>query len=214
MPRRKPRRPPRIPAVMMRPRLMTDQVIERLVEGSRMGLSLGNAAEFAGISRRTLTYWLTRGRDQALAISAGQTPEAAEVPYVDLFDKITSARAQAAARAMAQIQRAGAGGAVLEEVTRKFRDSVTGQIVEETTVKRQVPDWKASAWYLTHQHGADYVEGYGLDAQLAPEDDGEQQVEADLEGLAQRLAVTLHAVEYPPEIEQPDDDVVDADIVE
>lgn len=60
---------------MLRPRLMTDQVIERLVEGSRMGLSLGNAAEFAGISRRTLTYWLTRGCDQALAISAGQTPK-------------------------------------------------------------------------------------------------------------------------------------------
>lgn len=213
MPRRKPRRPPRIPAVMMRPRLMTDTVIERLVEGSRMGLSLGNAAEFAGISRRTLTYWLTRGRDQALAISAGQRPTAAEVPYVDLFDKVTTARAQAAARAIAQIQRAGAGGAVLEEVTRKFRDSVTGEIVEETTLKRQVPDWKASAWYLTHQHGTDYVEGYGLDAELASEDD-EEQMEADLEGLAQRLSVTLHAVEYPPEIEQADDDVVDADIVE
>jgi transposase len=197
----------------MRPRLMTDTVIERLVEGSRMGLSLGNAAEFAGISRRTLTYWLTRGRDQALAISAGQRPTAAEVPYVDLFDKVTTARAQAAARAIAQIQRAGAGGAVLEEVTRKFRDSVTGEIVEETTLKRQVPDWKASAWYLTHQHGTDYVEGYGLDAELASEDD-EEQMEADLEGLAQRLSVTLHAVEYPPEIEPADDDVVDADIVE
>ncbi|WP_329317154.1 hypothetical protein OG723_44285 (plasmid) [Streptomyces sp. NBC_01278] len=214
MPRRKPRRPPRIPAVLMRPRLMTDTVVDRLVEGSRMGMSLGNAAEYAGISRRTLTYWLTRGRDEALAITAGQRPTASEVAYVDLFDRVTGARAQAAARAMAQIQRAGAGGAVLEEVTRKFRDSVTGQIVEETTLKRQVPDWKASAWYLTHQHGADYVEGYSLDAQLSPQDDGEERVEADLEGLAQRLAVTLHAVEYPPEIAPADDEIVEADIVE
>ncbi|MFI8265248.1 hypothetical protein [Streptomyces sp. NPDC085665] len=193
---------------------MTDTVIDRLVEGSRMGMSLGNAAEYAGISRRTLTYWLTRGRDEALAITAGQRPTASEVAYVDLFDRVTGARAQAAARAMAQIQRAGAGGAVLEEVTRKFRDSVTGQIVEETTLKRQVPDWKASAWYLTHQHGADYVEGYSLDAQLSPQDDGEERVEADLEGLAQRLAVTLHAVEYPPEIAPADDEIVEADIVE
>ncbi|MEW1657858.1 hypothetical protein [Streptomyces sp. NPDC093707] len=198
---------------MMRPRLMTDAVIDRLVEGSRMGMSLGTAAEYAGISRRTLTYWLTRGREEALAISAGQHPNAPEVPYVDLFDKVTSARAQAAARAIAQIQRAGAGGAVLEETTRRFRDSVTGQVVEETTVKRQVPDWKASAWYLTHQHGTDYAEGYSLDAQLGAEDQGEERVEADLEGLAQRLAVSLHAVEYPPEIE-PGDEVVDADIVD
>lgn len=214
MPRRKPRRQPRVPVVVIRPRLMTDTVIERLVEGSRMGMSLGNAAEYAGVSRRTLTYWLARGRDEALAISAGARPNPKEVAYVDVYDKVTGARVQAAARAIAQIQRAAAGGAVLEEVTRKYRDSVTGQIVEETTLKRQVPDWKAAVWYLTHQHGSDYVEGYDLDAQLAPDDTGEEQVEADLEGLAQRLAVTLHAVEYPPEIEQQDDDVVDADIVE
>uniref|UniRef100_UPI003F494DA6 hypothetical protein n=1 Tax=Streptomyces sp. CA-136453 TaxID=3240050 RepID=UPI003F494DA6 len=213
MPRRKPRRPPRIPAVMMRPRMMTDTVVDRLVEGSRMGLSLGNAAEYAGISRRTLTYWLTRGRDEALAISGGKRPSAGEVAYVDVFDKVTGARVQAAARAMAQIQRAGAGGAVLEEVTRRFRDSVTGDIVEETTLKRQVPDWKAASWYLTHQHGGDYVEGYHLEGQLSPDGDvDEERVEADLEGLAQRLAVTLHAVEFPPEIEA--GEVVDADIVE
>ncbi|MEV7512102.1 hypothetical protein AB0O57_29510 [Streptomyces sp. NPDC091201] len=197
-----------------RPRLLSDEVEARLVAASRTGVAVELAAEMAGIARSTFLAWLARGRAEAEARDVGEAPDAGEEQYLVLYEKVRTARATAAARAMANIRRVADGGIVTKVTTRKFRDPETGEIVEETTEDRTAPDWRADAWYLERQHR----EHYGKDATLAVEITGlggpalhnEQAV--DLAALAERLNESLFAVEYPPELE--DGRVVEAEIVD
>ncbi|WP_328736509.1 hypothetical protein [Streptomyces bobili] len=208
--RRKARRPNPRPG---RPRLLSEEVEARLVAASRTGVAVELAAEMAGISRTSFLRWMARGRAEAEAREAGEPPEEEESEYAALYEKIRTARATAAARAMMNIRRVADGGIVTKVTTRKFRDSVTGEIVEETVEDRTAPDWRADAWYLERQHR----EHYGKDAVVAIEitglggQVGDDEQSVDLSALAERLDRTLFAVEYPPELE--DGSVVDAEIV-
>lgn len=210
-PRRKARRPELAGG---RPRLLSDEVEARLVAASRTGVAVELAAEMAGISRRTFLAWMARGRTEAEARDAGEGSDPGEDEYVVLYEKVRTARATAATRAMANIRRVADGGIVTKVTTRKFRDPETGQIVEETTEDRTAPDWRADAWYLERQHR----EHYGRDATLAVEITGlggavlQSEQAVDLSALAERLNESLFAVEYPPELE--DGSVVDAEIVD
>lgn len=208
--RRKARRPnPRTG----RPRLLSEEVEARLVAASRTGVAVELAAEMAGISRTSFLRWMARGRAEVEAREAGEPPEEEESEYAALYEKIRTARATAALRAMANIRRVADGGIVTKVTTRKFRDSVTGEIVEETVEDRTSPDWRADAWYLERQHR----EHYGKDAVVAVEitglagTAGQDDQPVDLTELAERLDRTLFSVEYPPELE--DGSVVDAEIV-
>ncbi|OVZ99495.1 hypothetical protein B9W64_37510 [Streptomyces sp. CS159] len=211
--RRKDRRPPKPPG---RPRLLSEEVEARLVAASRTGVAVELAAEMAGISRTTFLRWMARGRAEIEAREDGESPEEEEAQYAALYEKVRTARATAAARAMANIRRVADGGIVTKVTTRKFRDSVTGDIVEETVEDRTSPDWRADAWYLERQHR----EHYGKDAVVAveitglggPAEGGEDEQHVDLSALAERLDKSLFSVEYPPELE--DGSVVDAEVVD
>ncbi|MGW3628368.1 hypothetical protein [Streptomyces sp. NPDC000880] len=211
--RRKARRP-QPQAAAGRPRLLSDEVEGRLVAASRTGVAVELAAEMAGISRSSFLAWMARGRAEVESRDAGEDPQPGEEEYAALYEKVRTARATAATRAMANIRRVADGGIVTKVTTRKFRDSVTGEIVEETVEDRTAPDWRADAWYLERQHR----EHYGKDATVAVEITGlggtivpdEQSV--DMLALAERLDKTLFAVEYPPELE--DGSVVEAEIVD
>ncbi|MFF9901207.1 hypothetical protein [Streptomyces longispororuber] len=199
-----------------RPRLLSEEVEQRLVAASRTGVAVELAAELAGVSRSAFLSWMARGRAETEAREQGATPDPDEEQYAALYEKVRTARATAAARAMANIRRIADGGIVTKVTTRRFRDSVTGEIVEETVEDRTAPDWRADAWYLERQHR----EHYGKDAVVAVEisglgvgSSGEEDQAVDLSALAERLDRSLFAVEYPPELERADD-VVDADIVE
>ncbi|MDH6628680.1 hypothetical protein M2271_006513 [Streptomyces sp. LBL] len=209
--RRKARRPQ---SRAGRPRLLSDEVEARLVNASRTGIAVELAAEMAGISRTSFLRWMAQGRAEIEAREAGEEPDAEAEEYAALYEKVRTARAHAASRAMANIRRVADGGFVTKVTTRRFRDSVTGEIVEETVEDRTSPDWRADAWYLERQHR----EHYGKDAAVAieitglggPAGDDEQPI--DLSALAERLDKTLYAVEYPPELE--DRSVVDAKVVD
>jgi transposase len=198
-----------------RPRLLSDEVEARLVGASRTGVAVELAAEMAGVSRSTFLAWMARGRTEIEAREAGGNPDPDEEEYAALYEKVRTARATAATRAMMNIRRVADGGIVTKVTTRKFRDSVTGDIIEETVEDRTPPDWRADAWYLERQHR----EHYGKDAIVAIEINGLGNVPADqddgpvdLGALAERLDRTLFAVEYPPELE--DAEVVDAEVVD
>lgn len=140
-------------------RLLEPGVHTGLVDRTRVGVPVAVAAESAGISARTFRDWMQRGRaerdrldDQVLNGVENPQPDALNRPYLELFDAIMEARAQAAVRAVASVQRAAQGGFVIEETTRTCRDPETGRLVEETTIKRAAPDWRAAAWYLERQH--------------------------------------------------------------
>ncbi|MGA5127755.1 hypothetical protein ACPCAG_31190 [Streptomyces pseudogriseolus] len=197
-----------------RPRLLSEEVEARLVSASRTGIAVELAAEMAGISRTSFLRWMALGRAEVEAREAGEEPDEEAEQYVALYEKVRTARAHAAARAMANIRRVADGGVVTKVTTRRFRDSVTGEIVEETVEDRTAPDWRADAWYLERQHR----EHYGKDAVVAVEitglngPAGGDEESVDLSALAERLDKTLFAVEYPPELE--DSSVVDAEVVE
>ncbi|SEE83777.1 hypothetical protein SAMN05216483_6724 [Streptomyces sp. 2131.1] len=198
-----------------RPRLLSDDVEARLVGASRTGVAVELAAEMAGVSRSSFLAWMARGRVEVEAREAGEKPDPAEEEYAALYEKVRTARATAAARAMMNIRRVADGGIVTKVTTRKFRDSVTGEIVEETVEDRTSPDWRADAWYLERQHR----EHYGKDAIVAVEITGLGDLAAgpddqavDLSALAERLDRSLFSVEYPPELE--DGSVVDAEVVD
>jgi transposase len=197
-----------------RPRLLSEEVEQRLVMASRTGVAVELAAELAGVSRSTFLAWMARGRAEAEAREEGAKPDPEEDEYAALYEKVRTARATAAARAMANIRRVADGGIVTKVTTRRFRDSVTGDIVEETVEDRTSPDWRADAWYLERQHR----EHYGKDAVVALEITGlgvgpatPQDQPVDLSSLAERLDRSLFAVEYP---ELEDANVVDAEVVD
>ncbi|QFG13277.1 terminase small subunit [Streptomyces phage Gilgamesh] len=210
--RRKARRPQ---SRAGRPRLLSEEVEQRLVAASRTGVAVELAAEMAGVSRSSFLAWMARGRAEVEAREAGEKPNPDEEEYAALYEKVRTARATAAARAMMNIRRVADGGVVTKVTTRKFRDSVTGDIVEETVEDRTPPDWRADAWYLERQHR----DQYGKDAILAVEitgfgdiPTGDEDQAVDLSALAERLDRSLFSVEYPPELET--GDVVDAEVVD
>jgi transposase len=210
--RRKARRPQ---SRSGRPRLLSDEVEARLVAASRTGVAVELAAEMAGVSRSSFLGWMARGRAEVEAREGGADQDPDEEEYVVLYEKVRTARATAAARAMMNIRRVADGGIVTKVTTRKFRDSVTGEIVEETVEDRTSPDWRADAWYLERQHR----EYYGKDAIVAVEitglgdgPAGPDDQPVDLSALAERLDRTLFAVEFPPELE--DGSVVDAEVLD
>lgn len=210
--RRKARRPQ---SRSGRPRLLSEEVEQRLVAASRTGVAVELAAEMAGVSRSSFLGWMARGRAEVEARESGADQDPDEEEYVVLYEKVRTARATAAARAMMNIRRVADGGIVTKVTTRKFRDSVTGEIVEETVEDRTSPDWRADAWYLERQHR----EYYGKDAIVAVEitglgngPAGPDDQPVDLSELAERLDRTLFSVEFPPELE--DGSVVDAEVID
>ncbi|MEU8540929.1 hypothetical protein AB0C52_13230 [Streptomyces sp. NPDC048717] len=209
--RRKPRR-----AKAGRPTLLSAEVESRILAASRTGIAVELAAEAAGISAATYWRWMARGRAEAAARDEGQDPDHDEDCYVELFERVRTARAMAAARAMANIRRVADGGITTKITTRKYRDPETGQIVEEVTEDRTAPDWRADAWYLERQHR----HHYGKDAALAVEITGltapepAQEEHVDLADLAERLNKTLFAVQYPDRPALEDGAVVDAEVID
>lgn len=198
-----------------RPALLSEEVEGRLVAASRTGVAVELAAEMAGVSRSSFLAWMRRGRVEVEAREAGEAPDLAEDEYAALYVKVRTARAMAAARAMANLRRVADGGIVTKVTTRRFRDPVTGEIVEETVEDRTPPDWRADAWYLERQHR----EHYGKEATVAVEITGlvggpadQEDAGVDMSELAERLDRSLFAVDYPPELEE--GGVVDAEVVD
>jgi len=214
MSRRKPRRSPTAPAPVPgpgrlpsnRPSLLDVEVEKKLIEASRQGMPVETAAAFAGIGKSTFMEWLARGRWEANRRQEGGEPYRSEDPYLRLLEQVDAAREIAHAGAVIQLRRLINGGFVLKEVTRKVRDPETGQIVEETTVDRAAPDFKAIAFYLERQHARHWGKDAHQTLELTGPQGGPLQVErVDTDELAERLAVTLHALEYPEDDDQDDD---------
>lgn len=186
------RRPP-CPRPAHRPLLLTSEVEERLVELTGLGVSVGLAAQGAGVNRSTVFRWLARGRAEAAARAAGAAPCPEEEPFATLYGRIAQARATAAARAVRRIQQAGAGGFVVSARTRRFRDPVTGVPVEETTVRRAPPDWRAFAWLLERLFPDEYGKrAVGRDPFDAL-DDEPAETGTDWAAISARLELTLGA---------------------
>ena len=98
------------------------------------GATMEQAAEAAGIARRTIYNWMDRGENEVTG------------PFAEFLHAKRAAEAIAEARALAIIQRAATGG---EPITKTRRaPAPDGTIAETITAGLSLPDWKAAAWLL------------------------------------------------------------------
>jgi len=135
-----------------RPSLLTADRQKRIVDAIALGNYSEQAAQAAGISRRTYHRWMERGatEDHRLAeldIDPTEHPEElddTEAPYWHFRHAVEKARADAELAAIARIVEAGDGYEVRKE-RRIERANGDVEVTVETSRRR---DWQALAWVL------------------------------------------------------------------
>lgn len=105
---------------MGRPTKLTPERMKRIVDAIRAGNYLDTAAEYGGISHQTFYNWMDRGRTEKERVEGdGRTKvREDEAIFVEFFESVTRARAEAETRNVALIQQASR------------------------------EDWRAAAWFL------------------------------------------------------------------
>jgi hypothetical protein len=129
----------------------------------------------------------------------------------EIWEEVSRARAEVAVRGVALIQRVAAGGAVVKETTRRYRDG-NGQMVTETEKTFAPPDARPMQWLLERTHRQEF--GRASQVEVTGADGGPVQVDNGdvVTTLAARLAALT--AERRREIEAAPEDVVDVEVVE
>lgn len=192
--------------------LLEGDIRERLVAATKQGAPVEVAATYAGVSYRAFQKWMARGRDELENREDGAGENPREQPFVDLWEEIQQARATAGVHSVQAVRRAIQGGTIIEESTKKYRDPVTGAVVEETVVRKTAPDWKAAAWFLERQQPAHFGKA-AEKLEVTGEGGGPVQLTAQAANdLANRVFGHIGAVKAALET-GPGTDVVDAEVV-
>jgi hypothetical protein len=87
-----------------------DPRVQRLVEALKAGNYIEHACDYSGIGKSTVYRWVDRGQNEHERIEAGGEPDAEESKYLQLWEAIKTARAQAFVRNVALIQQAANQG--------------------------------------------------------------------------------------------------------
>jgi hypothetical protein len=97
----------------------TDQKLERLLTAIKAGTDLDTSAHYAGLSVQEVYRWLELGKIENDRRNGDEKADESLDPEVKFWLDLTTARAEAIVRNVAQIQQAAASG-----------------------------EWKAAAWWL------------------------------------------------------------------
>jgi hypothetical protein len=129
---------------MSRPTALTPDVQGRVVDAIRGGVTLKEAAAYAGVTDRTILNWMRRGEEAAQGLEAadelavaGECRDRPDREFVQFFRSVSAARAEVYLDAVATIQLAIRGTPTRNE---------TGEVVGW----QRFPDWRAAAWFLEH----------------------------------------------------------------
>lgn len=90
-----------------------------LLDALRGGADINTAAQFAGLNYVTVFRWIERGQRENERLEYGYDPRPEEAEFLELWQAMRKARAEAVVRNVAQIQKAANQG-----------------------------EWKAAAWWL------------------------------------------------------------------
>jgi len=124
-----------MPRPLGRTTKLTPELHQAIVNAVSAGVSLVEAAQFAGVGRSTVLEWLDRG--------TGQGRRQGTEVYIAFYAAVQKALAADTVRRVARIEQAGRGGAVIYRKTTTHKDGSTS--VEERLAQ---PDWAADAWHL------------------------------------------------------------------
>ena len=145
------------------PTKLTPERAERIEQAVAAGNTVAVAAGSAGISERSLMYWLDRGRAETARLAAlpdddpDPTTAEREAVFLQFLQRIEAARQTAEAQAVAIIRKAMTGWTETTTTTTE-RIGAKGEIETETkTSTVQKFNWNAAAWWLErtrpHQYG-------------------------------------------------------------
>jgi hypothetical protein len=98
---------------------MDELKIKVLIDALKGGADINTASQFAGLNYSTVFMWIERGQRENQRIEAGLGSNEEETEFLDLWQRMRKARAEAIVRNITQVQKAGQQG-----------------------------DWKAAAWWL------------------------------------------------------------------
>lgn len=86
---------------------MIDQdKIQQLLTALRSGVDLDTACHFAALSNAQVYRWLERGKVESERIEAGSTARESEAEFLQFWDELKKARADAIVRNVSTIQKA------------------------------------------------------------------------------------------------------------
>jgi len=135
---------------MARPRALTPELQEKIIQAIQVGNFFHVACEYAGISRAAGWKWLARGKDAIARAEEHETPvPEGERIYVEFVEAVMEARAQAEVRLVTSVVRAGTGEnadwrAAIEILRRGFkenwRDEAAIQLGGEIKVEGELDD--------------------------------------------------------------------------
>lgn len=134
---------PPLPKKIGRPTKLTPELQEKICKYVANGNYFTTACQAVGISYQTYLNWLERAKAEEAATKTEETEEATEGHnggglYLDFFEALKIADAQAEAERVSRIREAGIGGQVIKRITRTKRDGTT-EIEEQVNS----PQWLA-----------------------------------------------------------------------
>lgn len=204
------------PTRLGRRSMLTPTLATLIAAALRASTSIALACQHAGISIRTYHAWITRGRNDLLALAehTGIDPDDLDLttipnldtdwPYVHFLHVTTKARTDYQLENLALIQQAARGyeTTTTKTVERLERDPASGQMVAVSrtteTTTRPERQWTASAWLLERRFPDEYART--IRSEVTGRDGGPVQVESAAEMLAARLdqlRVRSEAIDVP-----------------
>lgn len=93
--------------------------VRALLDALKGGADINTASQFAGLNYATVYRWVERGQRENERIEEGLPADPSEAEFLELWQAMRKARAEAVVRNVAQVQKAAAQG-----------------------------EWRAAAWWL------------------------------------------------------------------